>query len=97
MATICKSAFFHIRNISRIRKFLSAERTKMLVHAFVMCRLDNCNSVIWTSEILVHRLQLVQNCAARLILCGSKYGRITPLLRELHWLPVKQRIFSKSY
>ena len=52
MAAICKSAFFHKRNISRINKFLSAESSKMLVHAFVMCRLDNCNSVIWTSEIL---------------------------------------------
>ena len=45
VSAICKSAFFHIRNISWIRKFL--------VHAFVTCRLDNCNSLsaIWSAEI----------------------------------------------
>ena len=96
LAAICKSNFFHIRNISRIRKFLSAESTKMLVHAFVMCRLDNCNYLLYgLPKYLIHRLQLVQNCAARLILCSSKYDRITPLLRELHWLPVEQRIVFK--
>lgn len=44
---------------------------------------------------MIHRLPLVQNCAARLILCGAKHERITPLLRELHWLPVEQRIIFK--
>ena len=96
VTAICKSAFFHIRNISRIRTFLSAENTKMLVHAFVMCRLDNCNSLLYgLPKHLIRRLQLVQNCAARLILCGAKHERITPLLRELHWLPVEQRVVFK--
>ena len=72
VAATCKSAFFHIRNISRIRKFLLAESTKMLVHAFVICRLDNCNSLSYgIPKCLIHRLQLVQNCVVRLILCGS--------------------------
>ena len=86
VAAICKSAFFYICNISSIRKFLSAESTKMLVHAFVMCRLDNCNSLLYgLPKYLIHRLQfVVQNCALRLILCGPKYDHITPLLRELH-------------
>ena len=44
---------------------------------------------------LLHKLQLVQNCAARLILGGGKYEHITPLLRELHWLPVEHRINFK--
>ena len=43
---ICKSAFFHIRNISWIRKFLSLNGAKPLVHAFVTYRLDNCNSLL---------------------------------------------------
>jgi len=37
----------------------------------------------------------LQNCAARLILGGGKYDHITPLLRELHWLPVEHRINFK--
>ena len=44
----------------------------MLVYAFVMYGLDNCNSLLYRG------LQLVQNCAVRLILCGPKYDHITP-------------------
>ena len=96
VSAICKSAFFHIRNISRIRKFLSVSSTKALVHAFVTGRLDNCNSLLHgLPKHLVHRLQLAQNCAARLILCGRKHDHVTPLLKELHWLPVEQRIIFK--
>ena len=96
VSAICKSAFFHIRNISRIRKFLSVSSTKALVHAFVTCRLDNCNSLLYgLPKHLVHRRQLAQNCAARPILCGRKHDHVTPLLRELHWLPVEQRIIFK--
>jgi len=83
-------------NISRIRKFLSVNSTKALVHAFVTCRLDNCNSLLYgLPNYLVHRLQLAQNCAARLILCGRKYDRVSPLLKQMHWLPVEQRIIFK--
>ena len=96
VSAICKSAFFNIRSISRIRKFLSVDSAKALVHAFVTCRLDNCNSLLYgLPKHLVHRLQLAQNCAARLILCGRKHDHVTPLLKELHWLPVEQRIIFK--
>ena len=82
VAAICESAFLHMRNISCIRKFLLAESTKMLTHAFVMCRLENCNSLLYRlPNYLIHRLKLFQNCATRLILCGFKYDCITPLLR----------------
>lgn len=49
VSAICKSAFFHIRNIPRIRKFLSVDSAKASVHAFVTCRLDNnyCNSLLY--------------------------------------------------
>ena len=95
VATICKSAFFQIWNISRIRTFLSIDCTKTLVHALVTCRLDFCNSLLYgLPKYLVHRLKLVQNCAARLILCGHKYDHNTPLLTELHSLPVDLLTFK---
>ena len=96
MAIQCKSAFFSHSEYSRIRKFLSINCTKTLVHALVTCRLGFCNCLLYgLPKYLVHRLQLVQNCAARLILCDRKYDHITPLLTELDWLPVEQRVLLK--
>ena len=41
----CKSAFYHLRNIARIRKFISLKTAETLVHAFVNSKLDHCNSL----------------------------------------------------
>lgn len=38
--SICKNAFFHLHRIGLIRKCLTTEATKTLVHAFVTSRLD---------------------------------------------------------
>ena len=46
-------------------------------------------------QYLLYKFQRVQNAAARLISCTRKYDRITPVLKELHWLPVRQRIIIK--
>ena len=46
-------------------------------------------------KYLIQRLQAIQNCAARLVSCKPKYAPATPILRELHWLPVKSRIIFK--
>lgn len=43
------------------------------------------------------KLQLVQKCRAGLILGGCKYDHITPLLRELHWLPIEHCIALKLH
>ena len=47
------------------------------------------------SETLLHRLQVVQNSAARLIMTVRKREHITPIMFALHWLPVRQRIQYK--
>ena len=44
--SVCKSALFHLRNIVKIREYLTVESTKALIQAFVTCRLDNCNSLL---------------------------------------------------
>ena len=45
--SVCKSAFYHLRNISRIRKLLSTKTTETLVHAFITSKLDHCNSLLY--------------------------------------------------
>ena len=88
--------FYHIRYIACIRRFLSEESTKALVHAFVTCRLDNCNSLLYgLPKNQIEKLQRVQNCAGRLVVNARRHDHITPVLKDLHWLPVDQRIVFK--
>ena len=93
---IIKSCYHQIRSLSKIRKYLTVESSKKLVHAFVSSRLDSLNSLlIELPDIQLKRLQTIQNYAARLILQQKKSCHITPLLMELHWLPIKCRIEYK--
>ena len=93
---VCKSSFFQLRHISKIRKYLSLNTTQILAHAFVTSKLDNCNSLYYgLPKGLIQKLQRVQNATARLVTCTRKYEHITPVLCELHWLPVEQRVVFK--
>ena len=93
---ICRSASFALYRIGQIRKFLDKKCTEMLVHAFITCRLDQCNSLLYTlPESQIAKLQRIQNSAARLVSLSRKFNHITPILHELHWLPVKYRIIYK--
>ena len=94
--SICKSAFFHLRNISCIRKYLSRTATERLIHAFVTSKLDSYNSLLYgLPKYCIQKLQSVLNAAAHLLTYTSKYDHITPVLAELHWLPVEKRIIFK--
>ena len=60
--TVCKSAFYHLRNLSRIRKFISTETAKTLVHAFISTKLDHCIPLLYNlPKYAVNKLQYVQN------------------------------------
>jgi hypothetical protein len=92
------AAFYYLYNIRRIRKYLSKEHTDTLIHAFITCRLDYCNSLLYgMPSYQLAKLQRVQNAAARLIFEESKFCHITPLLRALHWFPVELRIQFKIF
>lgn len=96
IGAICKSAFYHLRRIAKIRSYLSEESTIALIHAFITCRLDNGNALLnRLPKYQTQRLQSVQNCAARLVKRYPKFGHTSPLLSELYWLPVEHRIVFK--
>ena len=94
--SIAKTAFWHLRNIYQIRHYLDTDSLLILVHAFITSKLDFCNSLlIGLPKCLLKRLQSVQNAAARLVSGSRKYDHISPVLHQLHWLPVDKRIIYK--
>ena len=94
---ICKCAFFHLTLIGRIRKYLDTKSAKSLVHALVLSRLDYANSLLFgLPKTLMVKLQRVQNAAARLVVGAGRYDRVSDHIKNLHWLPVEQRVVFKT-
>ena len=96
MSQVIKSAYYHIRRIRSIKKYLGKDSLKTLVNCFILSRLDYCNSLLFgISDETLDRLQKVQNAAARLIYGLRKNEHITDTLNELHWLSIRFRIDYK--
>ena len=92
----CKSASFQLHRLGKICQYLDTTTAKKLVQALVLCHLDYCNSLLYNMpDSQLGKLQIIQNSAARLITGTKKYSPITPVLQQLHWLPVKSRISFK--
>ena len=96
VSSICKSVRYQLRNIGFIRKYLNQSSTEKLVHALVSSRLDFGNSVLFNiPQTQISMLQRLQNAAARIITLSKKHTHITPILKSLHWLHIKDRIIFK--
>ena len=88
-----KVCYHHLRSIWKICQFLTKEAMKTLVHAMVISKLDYCNSLLYgKNQYLIANFQGVQNAAARLIMRCHRTTHTSPILKELHWLPIKDRI-----
>ena len=91
ISSVCRVAYPELRTAS-IRPYLTQSETAQLVSSAITSRLDYCNSILPGLPLKqISRLQRVQNNAAKLVLRESKYDHVTPLLQELHWLPMKFR------
>ena len=76
-----------------MRRSLPQHDLLTLIRTLVITKLDQCNSVlVGTSVYLQDRLQSVLNAAARLVYSRRTSEHTNPLLRELHWLCVPERI-----
>ena len=96
VSSVVKTANYHLRNISRLRKYLDDKSAEKVIHAFISSRLDCCNALLHgLPDTLLSRLQKVQNTAARILTRTSYTDHISPVLSALHWLPVKKRISFK--
>ena len=89
----CRAPSRSFHSIGRIRKYLSQADTERIVHAFILSKLDYCNSALYgIPSSKIEKLQRLQNTATRLSVCKRKTDHITPVLQKLYWLPVKDRI-----
>ncbi len=96
VSSICKTAFFHLKNVSKLRPMLSMSNAEMLIHVFMTSRIEYCNALLGgCSACLINKLQLIQNAAARVLTRTRKYDHISPVLSTLHWLPIKHCIDFK--
>ena len=92
---------FYLRNINHISRFLPRPTKERIFKAIITSPLDYCNALLYgTSAVNIARLQRIHNTAARLIMRSPRNDSATPLLRELHWLPIvckvdfKLRVFT---
>ena len=96
VANISKACFMQLRNLWSIKKFIDSDTLATLTHAFVTSKLDYGNALLYgIPKTTMSRLQYVQNCAARLIRGARKFDHVTPLLIDLHWLPMMYRPMFK--
>ena len=94
--SVCRSAYFHLRNIRNIRNMLTDNACSQLIHALVTVRIDYCNSLLYgLPDCSLSRLQRILNTAARILCKIPKFDHITKTLLDLHWLPTQQRIRFK--
>ena len=93
---VARASYHNLRNISHIRSNITEEAAATLTHAFISSKLDNLNSLlVGLPDCVLKKLQLIQNNAARLLLKKKKRDHVTPMLKQLHWLPIKSRIKYK--
>ncbi|KAF7238180.1 Complement C1q-like protein 3 [Varanus komodoensis] len=92
VTAVARSAFFQLRLIHQLRRYLEKDCLVTVTHALVTSQLDFCNLLYVGLPLkTVQILQLVQNRAARLLTGTGHCVHITPVLRQLHWLPIEVR------
>lgn len=98
VSNLCKSASFVLKRIGNIRQYLDQPSTEKLVHTFVSSKLDYCNSLLYgLPDKEISKIQRVQNLAAQLVTKTRRADHITPILRKLHWLPVRKRFIFYDF
>ena len=78
---ITSNAWYHIKNIYKIRKYLNNKTAEKLVHRFWLSKLDLYNNLLYgLTKTSISKLQRVLNSAAKLITGVKKYDHVTDIL-----------------
>ena len=93
----CKACFLQMRDLRRIRQYLTPEVAVLAANALVSSRLDYCYSLFrGLSCFNLHKLLSIQNTLARIVTNHRKYAHVIPILKQRHWLPIKYRCMFKT-
>ena len=96
VSEVCRASYFHIRGLYHNRSSHTTDTAKTVASAIVGSCLGYCNSLLAGTSILnLSCLRLVQNTLACVVAQKFCCCRITPVLIDLRWLPVRQRIEFK--
>jgi len=96
VSAVARSCNFHAQAIRHIRPLLTRDLAATLTCSLILSRLDYCNAILHGAPVgCIRKRQRVQNNAAKIVCQASRRSHARPLLRELHWLPVVQRIDYK--
>ena len=87
----------YLAQINRVKHAFDDKTLVTVINALVFSKLYYCSSV-WanTSKNNIQKLQAVQNFACRIVCGVRKYDHITPLLKELKWLPVAKQLYYRN-
>jgi hypothetical protein len=96
ISAVNRNMYFHLRRIAKVKRHLSSSDCAKAVNATVLSRLDYHNGMLLGApDKVVRKLQVAQNNAARLLTDVSRRDHVTPVLQQIHWLPVRERITFK--
>ena len=91
-----KNCFYTLKNMFKIRRCINETAAKAIVHTMITSKLDYCNAILYgLPESTLKHFTRVQNLSARFISQHGKHEHITPVLKQFHWLPIRQRIHYK--
>jgi len=92
ISAVSKFCYSDIRELRCIRPYLDSKTASTIAVSIAQSKLDYCNSLYYNlPNCQINRLQQIQNCFARTVVTAPKSSHITPILRSLHWLSIKER------
>ena len=96
LATV-SSCMSSLGQINRVKHSFDKHTLIIIINTLVFSKLFYC-STAWsnTSEANLSKLQAVQNFACRIVNGARKYDHVTPILKQLRWLPVRQQLFYRD-
>ena len=94
---LSSSCISKLRQIGRVKHNFDQSTLATIIDTLVMSKINYC-STVWsnTSDGNIKKIQLIQNCAARLITGVPKYDHISPTLNALGWLSIKEHLLLYS-